>query len=257
MAHLNQIETFMGLDDFGLSILAGTESDPMTNGGGSQLGQQLMDCSGGSCHLDEQQYEGLGALGGSGVNKVMGGQYGGLREGYRSDYGILNNIHQDNPHFGTSGAMGFGAGGIGGIRQDIGHSIRPGFGRNVGNFYDRPTRRRFNRHFQRGGYTMNQGKQPVPPGSTGYCYEQGMPDSYYPNRHSHWNPYSYNYDPYPHQEQQQPSQPPATPEVPIETELAAIAPEQIPGMPWVPAILGVLFVVILYNCDDFSKFFRV
>ena len=110
------------------------------------------------------------------------------KETFRTDYGLLNRIHDDDPHFGTSGALGFGSGGIGGVRQDIGHAIRPGFGRNVGNYYGRSVRRKFNRHFQRGNYTGH-----------GYSCECGLPDAYYPTTHvKGWNVYDYNFDPYPY-----------------------------------------------------------
>lgn len=272
MEHFKQTESFMGLDDFDLPILAGTESDPVMSSGMNQIGRQFMDCSGGKCHLDTSRYAGLGAMGGTGVNYAAGGQYGGLREPYRNDYGMMN-IQQESPQFGASG--GFGNGGVGGIRQDIGQAMRPGFGRNVGNFYDRPTRRQFNREFQRGVYTGT----PTVPCSTGYCYEKNMPNSYYPNRHSEMNPYSTNYDPYPYQQQQQPAQPPIyntgtsgsyggngsngggnVPVVPVENftmpAIGAMGIDQIPGMPWIPVVLAVLFIVLLWNCDDFSKFFR-
>ena len=110
-----------------------------------------------------------------------------VRENFHSGYGLLNKIHDDDIHFGTSGALGIGTGGTGGVRQDIGHALRSGFGRNVGNFIGRSTRRRFNRHFQRGHYTGH-----------GYDYECGLPSSYYPSTHvKGWHPYSYHYDPYP------------------------------------------------------------
>lgn len=110
------------------------------------------------------------------------------KETFRTDYGLLNRIHDDDPNFGSSGALGFGTGGIGAVRQDIGHAIRPGFGRNVGTFRSRSVRRKFNRHFQRGNYTGH-----------GYDYECGLPASYYPSTHvTGWHPYSYHFDPYPY-----------------------------------------------------------
>lgn len=140
-----------------------------------------------------------------------------MKESFRSDFGLYrgdalpfdygfdlnstnstyptNSTNHINPTtFDTLGNMSFGTGSIGDIRQDIGHSIRPGFGRETGSFYPRSVRRRFNIEFQRGSY--NKCKT----GINEYMYECGMPSSYYPMTYVNSYPYSKNYDPYPYHE---------------------------------------------------------
>lgn len=87
--------------------------------------------------------------------------------------------------------MSIGTGAIGDIKQNIGNSIRQGFGRSVGSFYPRSLRRKFNIEFQRGSY--NQCKS----GINEYMYECDMPSSYYPKTYGPTYPYQFNYDPYP------------------------------------------------------------
>ena len=134
-----------------------------------------------------------------------------MNETFRSDFGLYSNknlpsliisqnqenqkhfIPYDSP-FDTYGNMSFGTGAIGDIRQDIGHSIRPGFGRETGSFFPRSVRRKFNIEFQRGSY--NKCKT----GINEYMYECGMPSSYYPITYVDSYPYSKNYDPYPYHE---------------------------------------------------------
>lgn len=137
-----------------------------------------------------------------------------MKESFRSDFGLYANnnisslykndvnyvdnedskfIPYDSP-FDTYGNMTFGTGAIGDIRQDIGHSIRGGFGRETGSFFPRSVRRRFNIEFQRGSY--NKCKT----GINEYMYECGIPSSYYPITYVNSYPYSKNYDPYPYHE---------------------------------------------------------
>ena len=137
-----------------------------------------------------------------------------MKETFRSDFGLYSNknlpslnisenelsqqadsnfIPYDSP-FDTYGNMSFGSGAIGDIRQDIGHSIRGGFGRETGSFFPRSVRRKFNIEFQRGSY--NKCKT----GINEYMYECGMPSSYYPTTYVDSYPYSKNYDPYPYHE---------------------------------------------------------
>lgn len=91
--------------------------------------------------------------------------------------------------------MSVGTGALGDIKQNIGSSIRQGFGRNVGSFYPRSLRRTFNIEFQRGSY--NQCKS----GVNEYMYECDMPSSYYPKTYGPTYPYQFNYDPYPQKEE--------------------------------------------------------
>lgn len=119
------------------------------------------------------------------------------KENFRSSYGLLNTRYSSIPTVtvpDTLGNMSFGTGGLANIRQDIGHSIRHGFGRNTGSFYPRSVRRRFNREFQRCNYNAKKFGNPK------YAYECKLPSSYYPSRHNTWFPYSFNYDPYPYHE---------------------------------------------------------
>lgn len=90
--------------------------------------------------------------------------------------------------------MSVGTGAIGDIKQNIGSSIRQGFGRSVGSFYPRSLRRQFNIEFQRGSY--NQCKS----GINEFMYECDMPSSYYPKTYGPTYPYQFNYDPYPEKE---------------------------------------------------------
>lgn len=91
--------------------------------------------------------------------------------------------------------MSVGTGATADIKQNIGSSIRQGFGRNTGSFYPRSLRRTFNIEFQRGSY--NQCKS----GINEYMYECDMPSSYYPKTYGPTYPYQFNYDPYPQKEE--------------------------------------------------------
>jgi len=142
-------------------------------------------------------------------------------ENYRSDYGLLSSgnlpylkytckdekqIVDDNlyPPYNsdpdTLNNMSFGTGAIANIRQDIGHSIRNGFGRENGSFFPRSVRRRFNIEFQRGGYNKCKFgcSSPCDGGCGAYAYESDLPVSYYPRTYLNTYPYSRNLDKYPY-----------------------------------------------------------
>ena len=210
MDHFKQTEAFMSLDQFGLGVLGGgMENDPLSDRMYQSTAIHPEQCQTGRCNVEE----------------------------YQSDYGILNGIHQESPQFGTSGAMGFGAGGIGGVRQDIGHSMRTGFGRNVGNFYSRPQRRKFGIHPQRGSLT----------GGRGYTYDPLTPRIAIPGNY----PYTYNYDPYPDQQHQPPMEQPGTPSVEYYQPNPTDTGDQLPpGMPWIPVGLTLAFAWLIWNGVD-------
>jgi len=144
-----------------------------------------------------------------------------LKENYRSDYGLLasgnlpylqytdqdmaqivgDNLYPPyNSDPDTLNNMSVGTGATANIRQDIGHSIRHGFGRENGSFFPRSVRRRFNIEFQRGGYNKCKfGCTGDTPGGCGeYAYESYMPESYYPRTFTDSFPYERNFDPYPY-----------------------------------------------------------
>lgn len=146
-------------------------------------------------------------------------------ENYRSDYGLLSSTNLpylkynckdskdiiDNNLFpaynsdpDTLNNMSFGTGAIANIRQDIGHSIRHGFGRENGSFFPRSLRRRFNIEFQRGCYNKSkfgcasQNSCGQYNNCGAYAYESGLPESYYPRTYLETYPYSQNLDLYPY-----------------------------------------------------------
>ena len=142
-----------------------------------------------------------------------------LIENYRSDYGLLSSQNLPNLQYtkedtkqivdnnlfppynsdpDTLNNMSFGTGATANIRQDIGHSIRHGFGRENGSFFPRSVRRRFNIEFQRGGYNKCKFGCTGCSGCGVYDYESDMPSSYYPTTYTNSYPYSSNFDPYPY-----------------------------------------------------------
>jgi hypothetical protein len=132
--------------------------------GGNQIQRQFSQCAGGVCNV----------------------------ENYRTGSSVLNSSYTDPRQIGGPGTANLGLGGTGGNFQNQRMAIKPGFGKGNGNFYTRPELRTFNRDFQRGS-TQASGQ---------YQYQQGLPNSYYPNTYSDTEyPYQGNYDPYPYTQQ--------------------------------------------------------